>query len=313
MLLAAGLVAMAMTAGQNGVSMTAACQGAIADAAAAFPEEKLVDGDIAITIAKIDPKTKSLEEGSVHGGQAFYPASVVKFFYLMYAAHRLDQGKIRLTEEAERAVRDMIVDSNNDATGYVVDWLCGTTPGPELPPDQLKKFIEKRNVVNRWYQSLGFTGVNACNRTFNEGPYGRETQLLGPKLEHRNSLTPDACVKLMSGLMLDKLVSKKEGDWARSFLKRDVPADNPKTNAQARGFIGSVLPKGSTLYSKAGWVDTVRHDVAGVVFPDGQEFAVAIFTKRGKNTKLVSWLAGDLFKRLGMPVVPPAPYEGDIE
>lgn len=289
------------------LKLDAACAETVKAAIGAFPEEKLVDGDIAVSVVDLDTHRK----GSAHGAKSFYPASVVKFFYLVYAAHALEAGQIKLSDEASRAVRDMIVDSNNDATGYVVDWLCGTTPGPELPSDELKAWIEKRLAVNRWYTGLGFTGVNACNRTFNEGPYGRESQLLGSKLENRNKLTADACARLMADMMEGSLVAAKWNEWCKAFMRREVPADNPSADAQAKGFIGGVLPKGSTLYSKAGWVDSVRHDVAGCVFPDGRRYALAVFTARGKNTKLVSWVAGDLLRRLGLPTVTPPRYDAD--
>lgn len=300
-----------LTAQVPSPTLNVACQATVEAAVKAFPEEKLVDGDVAVTVHRLDPQAGRWSHGDLHGADPMYPASVVKFFYLVYAAHFLEAGKLKLSDEATRAVHDMIVDSNNDATGYVVDWLCGTTPGPELPPDDLKKWTAKRQAVNDWYKSMGYTGVNACNRTFNEGPYGRERQLLGEKYDNRNSLTTDACARLMSELMLGKAAGKEWTAWALKELHRDVPADKPDTNAQARGYTGAVLPPGSTLYSKAGWVDSVRHDVAGIVFPDGQQWVVAVFTKRGKNVKLVSWVVGDLLRRLGLPTVTPPPYDAD--
>ena len=73
-------------------------------------------------------------QASYRGGEQIYPASVIKLFYLV-AAHRwLEDGKLKDTEELRRAMRDMIVDSLNEATGYLVDCLTGTTSGPELTP-----------------------------------------------------------------------------------------------------------------------------------------------------------------------------------
>jgi len=54
---------------------------------------------------------------------------VVKLFYLV-AVHRwLEDKKIQETAELKRAVRDMIVDSSNEATQYLVDVLTHTTGG----------------------------------------------------------------------------------------------------------------------------------------------------------------------------------------
>ena len=76
-----------------------------------------------------------------------YPASVVKLFYLV-AAHRLLQDKqIEDTPELRRALKDMIVDSSNEATQYIVDVLTRTTGGYELAPREMEEWQYKRNAV----------------------------------------------------------------------------------------------------------------------------------------------------------------------
>ena len=77
-------------------------------------------------------------------------------------------GKISDTPELRRALRDMIVHSGNEATGYVLDVLTGTTSGPELPPPELAAWHEKRNAVNRCFHSHGYPDINA-NRIANHG------------------------------------------------------------------------------------------------------------------------------------------------
>lgn len=234
-----------------------------------------------------------------------YPASVIKIFYLVNLANRLDEGSLTITPELNRAAHDMIVDSVNDATSLVVDVLTGTTSGPELPEDEMRAWVEKRNSVNRWYKSLGYEDINACQKTWNEGPYGRDHAFYGPNFENRNRLTPDACVKLMGQIALDRAVpygreaDKRWMDWIKGFLKRDLPEDG-KGNEQALKFSGASLPKGSDLWSKAGWTDSVRHDLAWFKLPDGREFIWAIFTKNHSNQEgLIPFLAKELLKGLG--------------
>ena len=61
-----------------------------------------------------------------------YPASVIKLFYLA-AAHRwMEDNRLRDTPELRRAMRDMIVESYNEATHYVVDLLTDTTSDHHL-------------------------------------------------------------------------------------------------------------------------------------------------------------------------------------
>ena len=82
----------------------------------------------------------------------------------------------------------MIRDSGNDATGLVVDLLSGTTSGPSLPPERFAHWAAQRRLVNDWLQSLGWSeleGCNACQKTWGDGPYGRERDFYGAALESR--------------------------------------------------------------------------------------------------------------------------------
>jgi hypothetical protein len=110
--------------------------------------------ELAVSLAEPAAETKSQSPPGQHRGVApGYPASVIKLFYLA-AAHRwLEDQRISDTPELRRALRDMIVDSSNEATGYVVDVLTDTTSGPELARAELAVWHEKRNVVNRYFQS----------------------------------------------------------------------------------------------------------------------------------------------------------------
>jgi beta-lactamase class A len=101
---------------------------------------------------------------SYRGVERIYPASVVKLFYLVAVHEWLAQNMISPAAELDRAVRDMIVDSSNDATSLVVDVLTGTTSGPELPPGPFATWQQQRNIVNRYFQSLGLAGTRHHQR-----------------------------------------------------------------------------------------------------------------------------------------------------
>lgn len=72
------------------------------------------------------------------GDVRLYPASVVKLFYLVAIHEWLEGRMLQNSTELERAIQDMIVESSNDATSYIVDSLTGTTSGPELPQNPCK-------------------------------------------------------------------------------------------------------------------------------------------------------------------------------
>jgi beta-lactamase class A len=271
-------------------------------AVAQFPENGPKAEQLGVAVAELDRARRSYRSGSYRGAEPMYPASVVKLFYLAYAAELLERKRLRLTPELERGVRDMIVESSNDATGLVLDAVTGTTGGPELAPKALALWMERRQAVNKWYASMGYTGINACQKTWNEGPYGRERQGYGPKFELRNMLTPNACLRLMAEIALDKIVNPRQCEWMRGYLRRKV-ASEEGADYQSRQFTGEVLPKGAGLWSKAGYTSEVRHDVAYVRALDGREFVLAVFTKgHSGNTKLVPFLAQELLR--GLKAIP---------
>jgi beta-lactamase class A len=265
-----------------------------------YKDKKVAEEQLGVAIVALNRGGKN-EAGSFRGDQKMYPASVVKLFYLAAAADQLERKKLKLTPEVERGIRDMIVESTNDATALILEMLTGTTGGPELPEGELKKWMDKRQAVNRWYASMGYQNINACQKTWNEGPYGRERQGYGPKFELRNMLTPDACARLMSEIASDKIVSPEKGAWMRGYLSRKIVADGEKADYQSSAFIGRVLPKGTKLWSKAGWTDTVAHDVVYIVAPDGREFVIAVFTKDHSDIQeLVSFVGSEVLRSLGI-------------
>src|SRR2546421_7286147 len=130
-----------------------------------FADKKLIEAQLSITLVDLrDPQHPVM--ASFRGNERVYPASVVKLFYLV-AVHRwLEDKKIQQTDELKRAVHDMIVDSSNEATQYVVDVLTQTTGGFELPPKEMEEWQYKRNAMNRYYASLGFTKIKVNQKTF---------------------------------------------------------------------------------------------------------------------------------------------------
>src|SRR5687768_8434223 len=168
-----------------------------------FADKKLTEDQLSITLIDLRDQQRPVT-ASFRGNERIYPASVVKLFYLV-AAHRwLEDKKIELTPELTRALRDMIVDSSNEATQYVVDVLTQTTSGFELPAKEMEEWQYKRNAVNRYFTGLGYTNINVNQKTFCEDAYGRERVSRGPNGENRNKLTTDASARLMMEVVTGK-------------------------------------------------------------------------------------------------------------
>lgn len=251
-----------------------------------FADKKLQDNELSITLIDLRDPKRPVSAG-FRGNERVYPASVVKLFYLV-ATHRwLEDKKIEQTPELTRAVRDMIVDSSNEATQYVLDVVTHTTGGYELPPKEMEEWQNQRNAVNRYFSSLGYTNINVNQKTFCEDAYGRERVSRGPNGENRNKLTTDATARLLMEIVTGKIANPARTAAMMELLKREYTGTSNDTDDQGRGFTGIALQgrEGFRLWSKAGWTSTTRHDVAYVEMPDGEKFVLATFTSNHSNDR----------------------------
>ncbi|QDZ40917.1 serine hydrolase [Euhalothece natronophila Z-M001] len=246
-----------------------------------FPE--LEKNQIALTWLIYDTP---LRGASYRGNHLCYPASLVKLFYLVAVLEWLKRGLVAKSSELDRAISDMIIDSSNDATSLVVDSLTGTTSGPELSRNAFLTWQSQRNLVNRYFQSLRWQeleGINVNQKTWGDGPYGRERAFVGEFLENRNQLTTKAVARLFHEIISDKAVSVEASHYMKGLLARSLPppslSDIGEEN-QITGFLGEVLPKEATLYSKAGWMSQVRHDSAYIKLPNCPPYLLVVFTER---------------------------------
>jgi beta-lactamase class A len=251
-----------------------------------FADKKLEEKQLSVTLIDLRDSQRPIT-ASFRGNERIYPASVVKLFYLV-AVHRwLEDKKIESTPELTRAVRDMIVDSSNEATQYVVDVLTHTTAGYELPAKEMEEWQHKRNAVNRYFSELGYTNINVNQKTFCEDAYGRERVSRGPNGENRNKLTTDATARLMMEIVTGKVATPERTAMMLDLLKRDYTGSSKDGDDQGHGFTGIALKDvaGARLWSKAGWTSTTRHDVAYIELPDGRKFVLATFTTEHANER----------------------------
>lgn len=221
---------------------------------------------------------------SYRGVECIYPASIVKLFYLVAAHEWMERQMIAPTPELERALRDMIVDSSNDATGLVIDVLTGTTSGPELPSAPFTTWQQQRNLINRYFQSLQWPeleSINVNQKTWCDGPYGRERIFLGEAYENRNMLTTEATARLLHSIVGGVAVTGARSQVMMDLMKRNLDPQGliADPENQVTGFLGAGLPQTAILWSKAGLTSKVRHDAIYVELPDKSPFLLVVFTE----------------------------------
>jgi hypothetical protein len=248
------------------------------------------------------------------GGERIYPASIAKLFYLLAMHEWLEQGMATSSPEIERAIRDMIIDSSNDATSLVVDTLTGTTSGPELSAGPFETWKAQRNLVNRYYQSLGWSELDPINinqKTWSDGPYGRERLFVGEMRENRNMVTTDAVARLMHSIVGGAAVSSDRSSQMMQLLHRNLNlaqvAPDPGEENQVNGFLGAGLPPESQIWSKAGWTSQVRHDAAYIELVDRQPYLLIVFTEgtaHSQNRQLLPFIADQFVTAMSQIAAP---------
>ena len=272
---------------QEDTQLSQGIAGIAGDALGKFAEQGLEEGRLAITLVTL-PRRGAARLGQYCGDQPIYPASVIKLPYAMAFFDWVEKGRLTATPELLEQLRLMIVDSSNPATGAILDALSGTESGPEILPEELKGFDEKRQVVNQYLRALGVDHINACQKTWDEAPYGRDTQYLGPNYENRNSMTTNDTARLLYLLARGKVLSAAHREHLFGLMHRDYEHG---TDPQSRR-IGAGLPPGSTLDSKAGWTSDTNHDAAMVTLPGGKRFILVVFTRTSyEHPEIVGYVA----------------------
>jgi len=213
-----------------------------------------------------------------HGDAPFYPASVIKLFFMVEAFH---QGKS--SPEIERALREMIQVSDNDAAGFFIDILTDTCSGSELEGKALEDFIERRRTLNRYFSTLGYD-VSAMLKPWSFGPFGRDMQALGEDRVNRNRATANSVASLLLWIVRHRAISPQASDAMLKLLERPLDPPRPTEN-QVKEYLGESLPPGSKLWSKAGDTSEVRNDAAYLELPSGRKFIIIVFTRGAADDK----------------------------
>ncbi|MBK7392888.1 MAG: serine hydrolase [Chloracidobacterium sp.] len=258
--------------------------------------------EVAATLIDLrDPAKFTMAE--VRGNERIYSASVVKMYYMAALERQLEDGKILMSPELQRGLRDMIVDSSNEATQYILDVITGTSSGAELPQREFDEWQYKRNRVNRWFSSMGYTNINVNQKTFCEDAYGIEQQSRGYKGQNRNMLTTNATARLLAEIVTGRMNTRERTATMLDLMKRDPFGKAIDADDQNNGFTGKLFIdrniRDVKLWSKAGWTSKTRHDAAYIETADGLKFVIVVFTENHANEReIIPGIAGKVLDGL---------------
>ncbi|MEQ1643301.1 MAG: serine hydrolase [Pyrinomonadaceae bacterium] len=269
-------------------SLKAMVDAAVAEVIATNAAKNLKGTELAVTVIDLRETTK-FNWAEFRGEVPIYPASVVKMFYLAALERQLEDKKVTMTTELQRGLKDMIVDSSNEATQYILDVLTNTASGAEMPQKDFEAWQFKRNRVNRWFSSMGYTNINVNQKTFCEDAYGIEQQSRAYKGQNRNMITTNATARLMAEIVTGNLNTPERTTRMMDLMKRDPFGKAVDGDDQNNGFTGKYFIDNNIgdvkLWSKAGWTGKTRHDAAYVETADGLKFVIAVYTENHANER----------------------------
>ncbi len=250
-----------------------------------------------------------LEAGSGaswRGDQLRQPGSLVNLVYMVACEAWLQRQLLRDEPELRRAMAAMVkqAPSAHGATGLIVDLLSGTTSGPSLPEDRFNQWKSQRELVNHWLESLGWPelmGWKACQKTWVDGPYGRELDFHRADQSHRNLVTTNGTARLFEAVMAGSIISPPACRRMQSLLERPLGDSTTKTTctSEVAGFIAPGIAPHLRIWGKANWMGEASHGAAYVETEGGAPMLLIVLSEGEtcpRQEELLPEIAGSLIK-----------------
>ncbi len=230
--------------------------------------------------------------GSVGGDRPWYPASCVKLGFAIAAIHWCAERSLA-PDCLDAAVLPMLQDSDNVATGEVVDAISGAKNGAADGTD-FEAWLARRLYTENLLQGHGLLGAQRLfNKTYptNSGEMPVDLERLALERHGRNSMTADCSALLMLAVVTGEF-GEAATEYLRSRLRRPLISRN---SAMGGGF-----PEGTVFESKVGDAYDTLAEIVHAELPDGRRLIIAAYSNgrdpEGPDEQDLTALAG--FARL---------------
>ena len=243
-----------------------------------------------LSIRLIDVSNRDIHTFAGYKSQVLrYPASVSKLFWMAAFYGSVEQGLIDDEWKFHEDLRLMMQKSHNDSASKIVDAITDTKSGIKLEGKKLNTWLEKRKLVNEFFQKAGYQGLIVSTKNYpryspsQTSPVGRDRQLRKEDGKFlRNLISTDHGTRLMYEIYTRQAVSPKYSRRMAYLLTRDLRPEawqNDPYNG-VKGFLGESLPTNIYFGSKVGLTSEHRMDVAFVrTLDDKAIYILAIFAE----------------------------------
>lgn len=225
-----------------------------------------------LDIAVLVPGTNGTwKRGSYNPNNVAYPASCVKLPYMAAAMYwcRINNKPY---DYLDWCVRPMIVDSDNYATGDVVDQITGAPNYSTSTMDAtFWTWYNKRLFTENYLSGRGLLeNQTMIHKTYptNSGSTPTGAELLAKDYRGGNLMQP----KCSASLMLEIIKGAIEPD-ANAYMRELLTHDRWGGNSE----FGFGLPPGCIYENKLGLAYDTLEDIAYVRFPNGKEMILAAY------------------------------------
>ena len=160
--------------------------------------------NIAVTWINYEGSSKKGYGYGINNRKKIYPASIVKLVYSLATYYWIENKTILRDLQVDEAIQEMLQNSSNDATSFILDILTGTTSGPSLEKEIFNRWKYQRSIINDWLKTLNWEELqdfNCCQKTWEDRPYGREKDFYSTFNKNRNAMTTDGTARIMEEIM----------------------------------------------------------------------------------------------------------------
>jgi beta-lactamase family protein len=261
-------------------------QSVLEDARSAFLDGRHFDRlDVTVLLAAGDG---SWRRASFGGRTPWYPASCVKLAFAV-AAVRWCENAGRPVDCLDESVLPMLRDSDNVATGTVVDAITETINGPVEGADYDTWFARRLYTEDLLQRHGLLDGQRFVNKTYptnsGEEPVGLEA--LARERHGRNMMHADGGARLMLALQSGEFGAATR-DYIRARLRR------PRVSGHSS--MGGGFPEGTVYESKIGDAYDTLAEIVHAELPDGRRIIISAFSNArdpdGPDEQDVTALAG---------------------